>query len=103
MRPGRLLRDVRLETRVSVAVDEAILRWQGAERSWEAVEYVLTHDPTIGKALSESGKLRSFVYHGAKSVCMPDIAVIYEIPDDRVIIVHDAEFKDSRFPFQGTA
>jgi len=97
-----LLRDVRLENRVSKAVDEAILKWSSAERAWEAVEYTLCRDPARGYPLDESGRTRAFVFHGARSIAMPDVIVIYSITDE-LVWIRDAQFKESRFPYHGTA
>lgn len=103
MRQADLLRDVRYESRVSKAVDEAILKWPGAERAWLAVEHVLSHDPlSNGAAITESGTKKAFVFHGAQSVGIPDVTVIFSATSE-LVIVYDAEFKKSRFPFQGNA
>jgi hypothetical protein len=102
VRQLNLLRDVRLESRVSEAVDEAILKWPSVERAWETVEYILCHDPANWYPLDEAGKMRAFVFHGARSIPMPDIILIYSMTDE-LVWVYDAQFKESRFPFHGTA
>ena len=101
MRRPNLFRDIRLESRVSDAVDAAIQIWPGAERAWEAVEYTLAHDPEVGAPLNEAGTVRAFVFHGAQSAGIPDIQVTYR-HEASLISVQDALFTQSRFPFHGT-
>jgi hypothetical protein len=97
-----LFRDFRLEDRVAAAIDEAYLRWQAAERAWLAIEFVLNNDPGVGTPLIETGRIRSFFFHGAKSIDMPDVTVIYEATEN-LVVVHDATFEDAKAPFAGRA
>lgn len=76
-------------------------RWTAAERGWLTVEYVIVYDPNVGTPLSEFGNVRSFVFHGARSIDMPDIHVIYEMSLE-LIIVHDAKFEDAKASSHGT-
>lgn len=95
-------RDIALDDPVAEAVDDACLRWPGADLAWQVVEWGLAHDPQIGLALNESGTVRAFIYDGAKSIGQPDIQVIYEIEGDR-IIVRKATFSEPKLGYAGRA
>jgi hypothetical protein len=84
-----------LDDRARASVDSAVERWPDAERAWGAIEWTLARDPSVGIPLSESGKIRGFVYEGARSIGQPDVDVIYEITSME-IIVRSAEFKDAQ-------
>jgi hypothetical protein len=101
-RQHHLFRDIRLDRRVSDAVDAAIPKWAGAERAWEAIEFTLSHDQLAGVSLNEAGTLRAFVFHGAQSASIPDISVTYT-SDGELTTIHDAQFIPSRFPFHGSS
>jgi hypothetical protein len=79
---------------VRASVDSAFDRWPDAERAWAAIEWTLARDPAVGVPLREDGKIRGFVYAGARSIGQPDIDVIYEITP-KEIIVRSAEFRDA--------
>ena len=63
---------------------------------------MLAHDPQVGVPISESGRLRAFMYDGARSIDQPDVEVIYEISPHE-IIVRSAEFSDARISLAGHA
>ena len=99
-----MMHGVRLEPRVSEAIDEAMLKWPAADRAWEAIEFTLAHDPVAaGVALVESGKRRMLVFHGAKSIGMPSITVLYELSDGNPITIYDVKFEEPKAPFAGRA
>jgi hypothetical protein len=90
------------DSRVSRAVDDAKLRWPRADDAWEAITWVIARDPFIGVAVTESGKVRSFTFDGAKSIGLPTVTILYEI-QPTVVVVLDAVFKDSEFTRPGRA
>jgi hypothetical protein len=90
------------DSRVSSAVDDAKMRWPRAEDAWEAVVWVLARDPLIGKAITESGRVRSFTFDGARSIGLPTVTVMYEF-QHIVVVVRDALFKESKFTRAGRA
>ena len=71
-------------------------------RSWECVTWSIVHEPSIGDPVTESGKILSFVFDGAKSIGMPTVQVLYERADP-IIIIHDARFSDAKFTQSGRA
>lgn len=87
---------------VTEAVEGAESKWKRASDAWNAVTWVIAHDPTIGKAVTESGRTRLLVFDGARSIDMPTVRVTYEIgnPD---IILHEAIFEDASFQQAGRA
>lgn len=62
----------------------------------------MARDAKVGVPLNEDGSLRAFIYVGARSICQPDVNVIYEIRDQE-IVVRTAEFKDAQTTFAGLA
>jgi len=67
----------------------AVLIWpeavEGAESKWKRRVthgmpcWVIAHDPTFGRAVTESGRTRLLVFDGARSIDMPTVRVTYEI------------------------
>jgi hypothetical protein len=51
-----------------------------------AIEWVLSHDPHVGRSLTEKGNLRAFQYDGAKSIKQPDLYIIYEILSNEIVV-----------------
>jgi hypothetical protein len=96
------VRSVIEDSRVSRAIDDAKLRWPRAEDAWEAITWVIARDPLIGAAVTESEKIRSFTFDGAKSIGLPTVTVLYEM-QDLVIVVHDALFQEPKFSQAGRA
>jgi hypothetical protein len=96
------VRSVIEDSRVSRAIDDAKDRWPRAEDAWEAISWVIARDPEIGRALTESGNIRSFTFEGAKSIGMPTVTVLYEI-QHLAIVVHDALFQEPAFTQAGRA
>jgi hypothetical protein len=66
------------------------------------VTWALARDPTVGEPLSESGKARAFTFHGARSIDMPTITVLYEI-QPTLIIIYNARFEEVQAFQAGTA
>lgn len=87
---------------VADAVDEARDRWPRGHDAWEAVTWVIARDPTVGAALTESGKTRAFTLDGAKSIGLPTVTVVYEVGETN-IIVHDVRFEDAKYGQAGHA
>ena len=98
------MRTLREEEIARNAVNEALANsdWPRAEDAWECITWSISHEPSIGVPITESGKIRSFVFEGAKSIGMPTIQVIYEVQDG-LIIIHDARFSDARFAQAGNS
>jgi hypothetical protein len=80
---------------VRKAVNDAEQQWSRANDAWETVTWVVAHDPDVGVSLTESGKTRSFALHGAQSVGLPDLTIVYE-DRDPFILIHAALFSDSK-------
>ena len=93
-------RSVILERRAQDALDSALRRWKRAELAWDAINWVLSHDPEAGPLLAEGHALRGFTYPGARSIDEPDVDVLY---DDTVlaVTVHNLTFRDARSPNVG--
>jgi hypothetical protein len=83
-------------------VDDARERWNRAQDAWDALTWVLAHDPKAGRAENESGTIRSITYDGARSIDMPTILAIYEITADKLII-RWTEFTNAKAPNAGRA
>lgn len=76
---------------VRLALNEAETNWDRANDAWEAATWVMAHDPSVGTAVTESGKTRSFVFQGSVSNGMPSLTVLYE-DQNPYLIVHDVKF-----------
>lgn len=85
-RPPRPLFGVRVEHRAREALEAAERIWPNVEHVWEAIEWTLVRDPGVGAMLSESGRIRAFVFEGARSVGWPDVRIIYEESPDLIVI-----------------
>jgi hypothetical protein len=84
------------------SVDSATTRWPDADRAWQAIEWAMARDSYVGVPLTESGRIRAFVYQGARSIGQPDVSVIYEVTPHE-IIVRDAVFSDAKASQAGHA
>ena len=74
------MRTVVEQPRVSRALDDAKDRWKRAQDAWDTVLWVIARDAEgAGKALTESGAIRSFTLDGARSIELPTVIVVYEI------------------------
>jgi hypothetical protein len=67
--------------------------------AWEAATWTIAHDERAGFPVTESGRTRSHTYEGARSIDMPTVTLLYEIPenDSHPLIIHDALFTDARY------
>jgi len=90
------------ESAVSKAVDDAHEKWARAKDAWNAVTWALARDPEVGDPVTESGKTRSFVLDGARSIGLPTVRVVYEI-EPPYVVIHDAVFEDSKYGQTGHA
>jgi hypothetical protein len=70
-------------------------RWPRIDDAWEAVTWAISHEPGIGQSVTESGKVRSLVSDGARSIGWPTIQVIFDTSAD-VIVIYDAKFSDAK-------
>jgi hypothetical protein len=84
------------------AKDAACEKWARAEDAWEAITWAIARDPSLGEAVTESGKTRLLKYVGARSIKMPSVTVIYEVAEP-FIIVHSAEFAEAEYGQAGNA
>lgn len=87
-----LLRSIVESEEARQARNEAEAKWSGAVMAWEALTLILAYDPEFGAVIGESGKVRTFVWQGARSADMPDIQVIYE-DNDPYLEVIDLKYK----------
>ena len=90
------MRGIRLENDVDAELQDARESWPRVEDAWEAVEWVLVRDPTVGKPVSESGQSRSFVYEGSYAHDMPNIEVLY-VFDDQYVTIKSVRFSTPTF------
>jgi hypothetical protein len=67
-------------------LDYVCHHWAGGELAWIVIEWVLSHDPDVGRCLTEKGSLRAFQYDGARSIKQPDLYVIYEVLPNEIVI-----------------
>jgi hypothetical protein len=89
-----------LDPAVLQALESACDKWPGTEIAWEAIEWVLAHDPLVGRPLNEDGSLRAFIYDGANSIKQPDIEVTYTINLNE-IVVKITEFRNAKATYSG--
>jgi hypothetical protein len=89
-----------LDGRVAEELESACRKWNGTEVAWEAIEWVLCRDPEVGRALNESGRIRAFIYVGARSIHQPDIEVTY-VTDLHEITVKIVVFSDAKASYAG--
>lgn len=94
--------ELREETRVSNAVQEASERWARAHEAWEFVTWLIARDPSCGSRLTESGDLRVLFWGGGRSIGMPDIRVTYRVSDN-LVELEDAKFSEAKYAFAGRA
>lgn len=92
--------EVREEEKVRLAVDEAMEKWARAHDAWEAVTWALARDQFAGAAIDESGRVRSFVFDGARSIEMPSIDVIYSV-EGGCVAIEDVRFYDAPYTQAG--
>ncbi|HZQ11473.1 MAG TPA: hypothetical protein VFB31_01540 [Pseudolabrys sp.] len=95
-------RTIRYEDRAHQAIQAAEDKWDDVDEIINAFEWILMRDPELGRILTESGKVRGFLYPGAKSKNEPDVDVIYEV-DPQTIIIHDLTFTDAKAQYAGQA
>jgi hypothetical protein len=96
-----LFRTFRYEERAEKSIREAKEKWSNIEDIVNSLEWGIVHDPCVGALLNESG-LRGFVFPGARSINEPDIDVIYQEEEFRIVI-HDLTFRDAKAHYAGTA
>jgi hypothetical protein len=89
------VRTIRHEARAAEAHDLACEKWERADEVWKAMEWTLSRDPTAGRAITESGNVRSYVIQGARSAGWPTLTVIYQIEGDDLVIFEDAFFEEA--------
>lgn len=87
------MRTIRHEPAAAEAYDAAVDRWERADEVWNAMEWAVAHEPTIGTALSETGHVRSLIIQGARSIGWPTLTVIYTNDSDGQITIHEAVFE----------
>jgi hypothetical protein len=97
-----MLRTVVEQPAVMQKVDDAREKWPRANDAWNAITWVVIRDPGIGVALTESGKTRTFVLNGARSIGLPTVTVVYEV-EPTIVVIHDVLFEDSTYAQAGTA
>jgi hypothetical protein len=88
------MRNVIESTEVMDAVDEASEKWARFDDAWSVVPWVLSRDPTVGQPLTEGGHIRSFIFEGSWAHEMPTIDVVYEMPEQHIII-QKVRFRDA--------
>ena len=93
---------VREDPNVSILVEQAKLQWDRADDVWEAITWVVAHDPEVGRPVTESGKTRSLTLEGARSANLPTITIVYEI-ENPYVTIHDVSFREPSAPHAGQA
>ena len=86
-----------------LALDDAVEKWPGTPVAWEAITWVLVHDPQVGVPVTEDGTIRSFTYVGARSIQQPTITVVYEIVGRHEVIIRRARFAEPKHGQAGRA
>lgn len=96
-------RDIREDSPVAEALDDAMDRWPRTLDAWEALTWNLAHDPEDQSVpLTECGTIRALVVQGARSNGWPTITVVYTYNDDYVTI-RAARFTEPRAMASGRA
>jgi hypothetical protein len=85
---GLFAKTVVLDDLARQSLDHICELWEGGETAWRAIEWVVAHDPLVGRRLSEVelAELRAFQYDGARSIKQPDLYVIYEVLDHQIVV-----------------
>jgi hypothetical protein len=94
-------RTFRYEERAELSIQKAREKWSHIEDILASLEWGIMHDPLVGSLLNERG-LRGFVFPGARSINEPDIDVLYQEEELRIII-HDLTFRDAKAHYAGQA
>jgi hypothetical protein len=77
---GRLsAKTIVLDEAARASLDYVCEHWEGAEKAWWAIEWVLSRDPSVGPLLTDKAEVRGFQYDGARSIKQPDLYVIYHV------------------------
>ncbi len=87
---------------VQDSVDDAREKWQRTDDVWDAVIWAVGKDPECGKAITESGLVRSFTLDGVLHLGIPTLTVLYTF-DDQFISIQSVIFKDADVAPFGTA
>lgn len=85
------MRSVRTEFSVDEALERARPEWERLDDAWAMIEWVLARDPTKGIPLSESGRVRAFVFEGSNAHSMPNIEVVY-VEDPPYVTIKSVRF-----------
>ena len=85
------MRTVRQEISVDAAVDFASQKWARGRDAWDAMIWALARDPSRGVAVSPSGNTRTLTLHGAASIYLPTVTVLY-VFDANTVTVFDVHF-----------
>lgn len=92
-----MLPTFRNDAEADAALEEARARWDdGADAVWEAITWAIVRELTIGTAISESGRLRVYTVHGARSIGWPTVTVLYEIESDGLFTIKEARFEQAK-------
>lgn len=97
-----VVKTIRHEKDADDALDEAILKWPGAEDVWEAATWTISRDPVAGMPLTESGNVRAYTIPGAQSADWPTLTVFYRI-DGETISIETAKFETAKYVKAGHA
>ena len=89
------MRTIRHQPAVAEAYDNACERWERADEVWNIMEWTIAREPSFGKALSESGHVRSFVVQGARLIGWPTLTVIYTNDSDDQLTIQEAFFEEA--------
>jgi hypothetical protein len=87
------MRTIRLDTVVDAELEDAKRRWARVDDAWDAIEWTLARDPSIGDPLTEGGLARSFVYAGSYAHEMPTIQIIY-VTDEHYVTIKSVRFTE---------
>ncbi len=69
------------------ALAQARETWSGADLAWDAVTWIVAHDPDGGDKVSESGQVRGRTLRGARSIFMPNITILYRIEPYQIVVL----------------
>jgi hypothetical protein len=87
---------------VDGALELVLEDWPLAGEVWEAITWLISRDPFIGTALTESGNIRAYALDGAVSRGWPTLVVMYIIEPQEVTVT-DARYSQPKFAQAGRA
>lgn len=70
----------------SDALAQARETWSGADFAWEVVTWFVMRAPEDGDRISMTAPVFGRTVHGAKSIGMPTITILYRVEEFRIVV-----------------